>query len=35
VAIDTSGSIGEEELKIFLSEVKGIMESYDDDKISV
>lgn len=35
VAIDTSGSIGEEELKIFLSEVKGIMESYDDYKISV
>lgn len=35
VAIDTSGSIGEEELKIFLSEIKGIMESYDDYKISV
>jgi predicted metal-dependent peptidase len=35
VAIDTSGSIGEQELKIFLSEVKGIMESYDDYRISV
>lgn len=35
VAIDTSGSIGANELKIFLSEVKGIMESYDDYRISV
>ena len=35
VAIDTSGSIGAEELKIFLSEINGIMESYDDYKIKV
>ena len=35
IAIDTSGSIGEEELKIFLGEINGIMESYDDYKIKV
>lgn len=35
VAIDTSGSIGPEELKIFLSEVKGIMDSYQDYSIKV
>jgi predicted metal-dependent peptidase len=35
VAIDTSGSIGEHELKIFLSEIKGIMDSYDEYRISV
>jgi predicted metal-dependent peptidase len=35
IAIDTSGSIGEEELKIFLGEINGIMESYDDYKIQV
>jgi predicted metal-dependent peptidase len=35
IAIDTSGSIGEQELKIFLSEINGIMESYDDYKIQV
>lgn len=35
VAIDTSGSIGTEELKIFLSEIKGIMDSYDDYRIQV
>ena len=35
VAIDTSGSITEEDLKIFLSEVKGIMEAYDEYKIRV
>ena len=35
IAIDTSGSIGSEELKIFLSEIKGIMDSYDDYKIQV
>jgi predicted metal-dependent peptidase len=35
IAIDTSGSIGEKELKIFLSEINGIMESYDDYKIKV
>jgi len=35
VAIDTSGSISEKDLKDFLSEVQGIMESYDEYKIRV
>ena len=35
VAIDTSGSISENDIKIFLSEVKGIMESYDEYRIRV
>lgn len=35
VAIDTSGSITENDLKIFLSEVKGIMEAYTEYKIHV
>jgi predicted metal-dependent peptidase len=35
VAIDTSGSISENDLRDFLSEVKGIMESYDEYKIRV
>ena len=35
VAIDTSGSITSEDLKIFLSEVKGIMDMYDDYKVHV
>jgi hypothetical protein len=35
VAIDTSGSITESDLRDFLSEVKGIMESYDEYKIRV
>ena len=35
IGIDTSGSIGSQELKIFLSEIKGIMDSYDDYKIQV
>ena len=35
VAIDTSGSITEKDLQIFLSEVKGIMESYDEYKIHI
>ena len=35
VAIDTSGSISEDDLKIFLSEVKGIMDSYDEYTINV
>lgn len=35
VAIDTSGSISEKDLKDFLSEVKGIMEAYDEYKIRV
>ncbi|MCX7592708.1 MAG: VWA-like domain-containing protein [Fischerella sp.] len=35
IAIDTSGSIGEEDIKDFLSEVKGIMEAYDSYKVTV
>jgi predicted metal-dependent peptidase len=35
VAIDTSGSIGAEDIKAFLSEVKGIMDAYDEYKIQV
>jgi predicted metal-dependent peptidase len=35
VAIDTSGSIGVEDLRIFLSEINGIMESYDEYNITV
>lgn len=35
IGIDTSGSITEKDLKIFLSEIKGIMESYDEYKIRV
>ena len=35
VAIDTSGSIGETELKIFLGEIQGIMDGYDEYKIRV
>lgn len=35
VAIDTSGSITSEDLKIFLSEVKGIMDMYDDYKVHI
>ena len=35
VAIDTSGSISDNVLKIFLSEINGIMESYDDYRIHV
>jgi predicted metal-dependent peptidase len=35
VGIDTSGSISEGDIKIFLSEIKGIMESYDEYKIHV
>ncbi len=35
VGIDTSGSITDQDLKIFLSEIKGIMESYDEYKIHV
>lgn len=35
VAIDTSGSISEQDLKEFLSEVKGIMDSYDEYRIRV
>ena len=35
VAIDTSGSIGVDDIKAFLSEVKGIMDAYDEYKIQV
>ena len=35
IGIDTSGSIGPEELKIFFSEIKGIMDSYTEYKIRV
>ena len=35
VAIDTSGSISETMIKEFLSEVKGIMEAYDEYKIQI
>ena len=35
VAIDTSGSISDNDIKLFLSEVKGIMGSYDDYNINI
>ncbi len=35
IAIDTSGSIGEADIKAFLSEVKGIMEAYDEYSIQI
>lgn len=35
VAIDTSGSIREEDLKVFLSEIQGIMSQYDEYCIRV
>ncbi len=35
VAMDTSGSISNDDIKTFLSEVKGIMESYDDYRVRV
>jgi len=35
VAIDTSGSISNDDLRDFLSEVKGIMDSYQDYRIKV
>lgn len=35
VAIDTSGSITDADLKIFLSEVKGIMEMYEDYRVHI
>jgi len=34
IGIDTSGSIGPEELKVFFSEIKGIMDSYEEYKIT-
>ena len=35
IGIDASGSITDNDLKIFLSEIKGIMESYDEYRIHV
>lgn len=35
VAIDTSGSISNEQLKVFYSEIAGIMQSYDDYNIKI
>jgi predicted metal-dependent peptidase len=35
IAIDMSGSIGDEDAKTFLSEVKGIMDQYEDYKIDI
>ena len=35
IGIDTSGSITDKDLKVFLSEIKGIMEAYDEYKITV
>ncbi len=35
VAIDTSGSISNDDIKAFLSEVKGIMDAYDEYKVRV
>jgi predicted metal-dependent peptidase len=35
IAIDTSGSISETDIKDFMAEIKGIMEAYDEYKIHV
>ena len=35
VAIDTSGSIGQEQLNNFFGEINGIMQSYDDYKVKI
>ena len=35
IGIDTSGSIGPEDLKVFFSEIKGIMDSYTEYKIKI
>lgn len=35
IALDMSGSIGDEDAKTFLSEVKGIMDQYEDFKITL
>ena len=35
IAIDMSGSIGEKQAQVFLSEIKGIMEQYQDYKIKI
>jgi predicted metal-dependent peptidase len=35
IAIDTSGSIGNDQLNNFFSEINGIMQSYDDYKVKI
>jgi predicted metal-dependent peptidase len=35
IGIDTSGSISDRDLKVFLSEIQGIMESYEEYRITV
>jgi predicted metal-dependent peptidase len=35
VSIDMSGSIGDEDARVFLSEIKGIMDQYEDFKIDL
>jgi predicted metal-dependent peptidase len=35
IGIDTSGSITDKDLKVFLSEIKGIMEAYEEYRITV
>jgi predicted metal-dependent peptidase len=35
IAIDMSGSIGDEDAKVFLSEIKGIMDQYEDFSINL
>jgi len=35
ISIDMSGSIGEEDATTFLSEVKGIMDQYEDFKVNI
>jgi predicted metal-dependent peptidase len=35
IGIDTSGSIGESDIRAFLTEIKGIMDSYDEYRIHV
>jgi predicted metal-dependent peptidase len=35
IAVDMSGSIGEEDATVFLSEVKGIMDQYEDFKVNI
>jgi predicted metal-dependent peptidase len=35
IGIDTSGSISDNDLKVFLSEIRGIMESYEEYSITV
>jgi predicted metal-dependent peptidase len=35
IGVDTSGSIGEQDIRAFLTEIKGIMDSYDEYRIHV